>query len=374
MDILLLKNILSTLKNEHEKNLLLSAMGVVAEEWTLVEKLGGAEKFLESNIALQKLSEQLSKDKLLEKFIETLREQLDNFYSQSGFLLNARDLFKVHHIKNLPLVFMACFNQQVLMKRPRIAIVGARLADQDALKFTYKLANQCAQNNICVISGGALGVDSAAHEGALVVGGNTIVVSGATCSFKKLNINPMLKSFDANNQCVLFPYGPHLSQRKFMFVQRNRYVVALADAIVIVQGGAESGTLHTARFAKELGVKLFAIPGALTNQLSYVPNMLLSDGSAKALTNFEQLHEAVDQKLAKTTITRKRKTQVLSSHNNDALPELLELLKSHGGVATMDQLIHWSKRSFVSIQEEMLMFEMESLIKKQGHNYMLIEK
>lgn len=364
-----LNNIVASIKNSQEKALLFSCLGITRGDWPLIEKLGGPDLFIESDLFLKKLEQKMVHEPIVGKFLTTLREGLDKFYEHDGFLIDTRDVPQLSTIKNLPLVFFGRFKQALLKQRPCIALVGSRMADHSALKITHHLSAQLADRGICVVSGGAAGIDFAAHEGAVSAGGSTIIVSGVACSFLKSDINPLLRGLGLENQCVLFPYGPTMPQGKYMFVERNRYVVALADAVVVVQGNSGSGTLHTARFAEELNIPLFAIPGALNNPLSFAPNSLLSQGKARALIDVQQLEEL----FSSTRHVAKKKVKETSPLPEKLSSALLNLLKDRGGLATMDELMLWSQRPYLSLQGELLEYEMEGLVVKQGAHYVLAQ-
>jgi DNA processing protein len=143
-----------------------------------------------------------------------------------------------------------------------VAIVGSREADRDALDFAEGLAGELAQLGIVVASGGALGIDRAAHQGALAAGGRTWVVaptghlhcypSGHAELFATIGDGP---------GAVLWPFSPG-AQFRSGFLVRNRVLATLSDAVVIVQAGEGSGALNTARWARRLKRPLWVVPVA----------------------------------------------------------------------------------------------------------------
>lgn len=141
-----------------------------------------------------------------------------------------------------------------------VAIVGTRFADADALDFTYQLAAGIAACGVTVISGGARGIDGAAHQGALSVGGGTVAVlaTGLAKAYPKEHA-PLFSEIAASGALVC--EGPE--ERPALpgaFLQRNRLIVALASAVVVVQAPLRSGALSTAVWAKRLKRRLFAVP------------------------------------------------------------------------------------------------------------------
>ena len=146
---------------------------------------------------------------------------------------------------------------------PSVAIVGARAADGAALRTAHQLAHHAGQRGVVVVSGGALGVDTAAHFGALDAGAATTVVfgSGVDVVYPERNRAMFAAVVSTGGALVsMFPLGTLPLPGRF--VARNRIIAALADVVVVVSAGAHSGSLHTARQAAALGRRLAAVPGS----------------------------------------------------------------------------------------------------------------
>lgn len=143
-----------------------------------------------------------------------------------------------------------------------ISIVGTRLADDEALDFTYSLARRLAFEGIVVVSGGAVGIDRASHEGALDAGGQTIVVLpiGFDRPYPVSNHDLFERAISAG--CLLTEVPDGTDMQKGRFLTRNRLVAALGQSTVVVQAPARSGALSTARHAKVLGRGVFAVPAS----------------------------------------------------------------------------------------------------------------
>jgi DNA processing protein len=139
-----------------------------------------------------------------------------------------------------------------------------------------------------VLSGAARGLDSAAHEGALSVGGPTVAVlgSGIDVAYPKRS-RPLLDRIIAAG-AVVSEYPPGVPAQAFRFPARNRLVASIAEAVLVVEGAAGSGSLITADFALDLGRPVFAVPGPVTSPLSEVPLALIRDG-AGLVRNAEDL-------------------------------------------------------------------------------------
>jgi DNA processing protein len=143
-----------------------------------------------------------------------------------------------------------------------IAIVGTRRADDEALDFAYALAREAVLNGVVVVSGGAIGVDRAAHEGAIDGGGSTVVVlpTGLDSPYPQTNQDLFERVIRAG--CLLTEAEDRADARPGRFLKRNRLIAALGHSTVVVQAPARSGALSTARFAKRLGRTVFAVPAS----------------------------------------------------------------------------------------------------------------
>ena len=144
-----------------------------------------------------------------------------------------------------------------------VAIVGTRHADEEALAFTRDLAADAVRGGFVVVSGGARGIDAAAHEGALDAGGTTVVVFGAglDCPYPEEN-RALFDRVKASGGAVVSEQPDHVAPHAGVFLARNRLVAAWAEAVVVVQAPARSGALSTARLATKLKRRVFAVPAS----------------------------------------------------------------------------------------------------------------
>lgn len=145
---------------------------------------------------------------------------------------------------------------------PAVAVVGTRAPSDAGRRLSRRLGHALAAAGVCVVSGLALGIDAAAHEGALDAGGPTIGVLGGghTRFFPRAN-QDLAARIVAGGGAVVSPYPPDEPARPFQFLQRNAVVAGLVDAVVIVEAAARSGALNTAGHAAERGIPVLAVPG-----------------------------------------------------------------------------------------------------------------
>jgi DNA processing protein len=134
--------------------------------------------------------------------------------------------------------------------RPAVAIVGTRASSGAGQALTRKVAARVAQAGVCIISGLALGIDAAAHEGALDAGGPTIgILGGGHRHFFPPRNRGLAERILAAGGAVCSPYEPELPAQPWRFLERNAVVAALADAVVVVEAPQRSGALNTAAWA-----------------------------------------------------------------------------------------------------------------------------
>jgi DNA processing protein len=172
--------------------------------------------------------------------------------------------------------------------QPCIAIVGSRRTTLYGQTVAKKLGADLARLGFCVISGLARGIDTAAHEGALSVGGKTAAVLGTGIDIIYPSENLDLYRRIAESGAVLseFPFGRKADRQTF--AMRNRIVSGMGDAVVVVESDVNGGAMITARFAGEQGRLLYAVPGRIDQPTSAGCHQLIRDG-ATLLTGVDDI-------------------------------------------------------------------------------------
>ncbi|MGQ9512351.1 DNA-processing protein DprA [Thermodesulfitimonas sp.] len=177
-----------------------------------------------------------------------------------------------------------------------VAIVGTRRCSHYGRVVAEELAGEIAGAGVAVVSGLARGVDAAAHRGALAAGGRTIAVLGTgfdTCYPRE---NRQLLEEIASRGLVLTEFPLGMPPEPWHFPVRNRIIAGLSQAVVVVEAGRRSGALITADLALEQGREVMAVPGNITNPLSFGPNWLLKQG-ARPVTSGLDILEGIGQTL-----------------------------------------------------------------------------
>ncbi len=166
------------------------------------------------------------------------------------------------------------------LARPTVAIVGARAPSAGGAARAHELAERLARSGLCIISGLALGIDGAAHAGALAGGAPTIgVLGGGHRQFFPKHNRQLADAIVAGGGAVLSPYPPDEPARPPQFLQRNAVVAALADAVVVVEAAERSGALNTASWAAAIGIDVLAYPGDVDRAVAAGCNALIRDGA-----------------------------------------------------------------------------------------------
>jgi DNA processing protein len=161
----------------------------------------------------------------------------------------------------------------------RVAIVGARRASDYGLQQARGLGRGLAAAGLTVVSGMALGVDAAAHVGALEADGLTVAVLACGPDVAYPASKRRLHARIAARGAVVAELPPGTPPRRWCFPARNRIIAALAQATVVVEAGERSGSLITAGQAADLGREVAAVPGLVTSPLAAGTNALIADGA-----------------------------------------------------------------------------------------------
>jgi DNA processing protein len=161
-----------------------------------------------------------------------------------------------------------------------LAFVGSRRASLYGLRAARKLAGQAARAGFVIVSGLARGIDRAAHEAALDVGGRTIGVAGSgLLELYPEDAGPLVLSI-AKSGAVLSEFPLKFPPLRESFPRRNRIISGLSLGVVVVEAAKRSGSLITARHAAEQGREVFAVPGPIDSPASFGPNRLIQEGAA----------------------------------------------------------------------------------------------
>ena len=209
--------------------------------------------------------------------INTIYVKDNHFLQRSGEV--AKPVKKLYFIGQIP-------EKQL----PTVAIVGSRKPTAYGKEVAYKLAYELAQKGIIIVSGLALGIDSIAHRGALEADGTTLAVlaNGLDYIYPRSH-HALAQQIVKQNGAIISEYEPHVEAYPNHFLERNRIVSGLSDAVIVVEAASRSGTLNTAAHALEQGREVFAVPGNITSPLSAGCNNLLKQGATPVTSSEDVL-------------------------------------------------------------------------------------
>lgn len=200
---------------------------------------------------------------------------------------------RLREIRNFPPVLFLKGDKEVLLRDVKLSIVGTRRASNYGLRVARLLAEALSEAGAVVVSGGALGVDSAAHAGALHAHGKTIAVLGCGLGTDYLRENAGLRKEISRNGALISEFLPFSPASRTTFPLRNRIISALSLGTVVVEAGEKSGSLITARLALEQGRDVFAVPGDIVSSAFTGANKLIHDGAKPVFTPLDILEEYV---------------------------------------------------------------------------------
>lgn len=170
-----------------------------------------------------------------------------------------------------------------LLQRRRVSIVGARKPNAYAKSLTHEIASKLAKAGVCVVSGGAIGVDAIAHKAAGA--SNTIMVAATGLDIRYPAINRHLIAEIEQKGLVLSQFEEGTPSRIYNFPLRNELTVALGEVLVVTFAEPESGSVRSIEYAKKLGREIFVLPHRLGE--SEATNELLKKGEATAIYDID---------------------------------------------------------------------------------------
>lgn len=167
-----------------------------------------------------------------------------------------------------------------LTQRVSIAFTGTRFCSRYGVEVARKLASRVSATTINVIAGGALGIERAAHQGALLGEGKTIaVLAGGLTHFYPASNSRMLQRIE-NQGLLISEVAPWRRARPNWFLMRNRLIVGLSEALVVVEAGERSGAMSCVTYANSIGIEVCAVPGSIHSSASVGCHSLIRDGAA----------------------------------------------------------------------------------------------
>ncbi|MGI6611428.1 MAG: DNA-processing protein DprA [Limnochordia bacterium] len=263
--------------------------------------------------------------------------------------------------------------------RLAIAVVGSRRASPQATQLAFILARDLAALGITIVSGLAMGIDAAAHRGALAAGGRTaaVLAGGVESVYPRAHAGLAEEVAACGALISQFPCGT--GARRTHFPVRNRTLAGLALATVVVEAPARSGALITADYALDHGRDVFVCPGDPTREHTQGSNGLLREG-ARAIRNatdlVEDLYKELKETLAQPPAEHLRRVTARPPADTPAQPpqpvRVWQVLQT--GPATADEVARRLARNCSTVRSDLTLLEMQGYVQRgPGDVYRLVE-
>jgi DNA processing protein len=346
-----------------------------------------AEQFMNLPDLFQAKRETLTKLKVPEKIIALIKNPNWDLIDQSLAWAEQEQ----HHIVALTdpdyppllketvnppfLLFIA--GNKALLSTPQLAIVGSRNPTHNGKENAFAFAKQLSLNGLTIVSGGAAGIDAAAHAGALAANAGTIAVMGTGLDqiYPKTNIKLAQNILEQGGTLVSeFLIGtPPLKQN---FPMRNRIISGLSFGTLIVEATTRSGSLITARLAGEQNREIFAIPGSIHNPLAHGCHALIRQGAKLVETAqdiFSELKHVINprQFLAESDFDDRSFSVNKKNILDPAHKKLLECIEYEPTI--IDVIAERSELKITQVASILLMLELDGYIANTAGGYVRIK-
>ena len=260
--------------------------------------------------------------------------------------------------KNHPPIITVRGNLE-LLRRDMVSIVGTRHATAAGMEFVADIAHAFSENGTVVVSGMAIGTDTAAHRGALRAtnGAGTIAVLAGGVDYIWPTENESLYWNIVSHGAVISEMPVGFTPVATNFVQRNRIVAGLSVRLILGEADLKSGSMTTARFAHELNREIWAIPSHPADLRAFGPNSLIRDGVAKLCMGVSDFFDT----------SKKEKFQTKNSKKIDTENSLIDAI---GTIPVSESVLaEIVKKSISEIKSELVVLELSGLVRRVDGGY-----
>lgn len=306
-----------------------------------------------SDLEFNKMSAMLSYDileKQIEKFTNDGIKMITIFSDEYPAILR--------EISSPPLC-LYCLGNTQLLNSYCIAIVGSRKHSDYGMLTTKQYAKEFANNDITIVSGMAIGIDTIAHKTALEENGNTIAVLAGGLYHIYPAVNIKLAREIQKNNLIITESSPATAPLNYLFPIRNRIIAGLSRAVVLPEANLKSGSMHTANFAFEFNREVFAIPGKINSVFSSGTNKLIKDNKANITLSPDDVFDVLN-------LTKKEKVE-----NNDIQLDInaqiiLNYIKTDK--KSFQEIAEYTKISIKDLNALLTELEMTGMVIKLANN------
>ena len=351
----------------------------------LLERFGSAENVFHarrSELESLRLKPETIESILKREFYEKAEEEFEKIKESGGDILILDDgsyPFLLREIADPPITLYVKGNWQECFDAPCVAVVGSRRASTYGENASEMLARDLAAHGVCVISGLARGIDTAAHRGAIKGGGKTIAVLGTGINqvYPKENTR-LVEEILASGGAIVSQFPLETPPLRDNFPYRNRIISGLSLGVLIVEASERSGSLITARLAMEQNREVMAVPGNITSKNSFGTNYLIKSG-AKLVQQWQDVVAELPSEISAKILPPKIDEEKTAgeSKQNDSQPAGLN--KNEQKIWTIlsadveihiDDLMEKSKFSFGELNNVLVNLDLKDLIRTlPGNKY-----
>lgn len=292
-------------------------------------------------------------------FIDNVKREMDKAFDMGIEYISDTDSRYPRgllSVKNHPIVITVRGNISTLSKQC-VSIVGTRHSTAAGMKFISEIANDFAKHNFAVVSGMAMGTDTAAHRGALHSDGDSqtiaVLAGGVDYVWPLENESLYYEILERGAVISEMPVGMMPTAQNF--VQRNRWVAAMSDTLIIGEADEKSGSMTTARFAIDYNKRIFAVPGHPSDARSVGPNSLIKNRVATMCLSSKDFFD--DEKEIKNEKNTKPENEILDKLGMIPVSESV--------------LANLVKKTVSEIKSDLVVLELQGLIRKQDGGYVL---
>lgn len=271
-----------------------------------------------------------------------------------------------------PPVILYVHGSPKILSQPQIAIIGSRKPSFNGLEHAKMFAFSLAKMGLCITSGMALGIDGAAHQGALDASKATIAVLGTGLEHLYPKRHAQLAGRIADTGCVVSEFPLNTPPIPMNFPQRNRIISGLSLGTLVVEATPKSGSLITAKCALEQDREVFAIPGSPRNPAALGCLKLIQQGAKCVVTTEDILNEINHLYLTpdlKNPSKPTTKTHVTTNPSIDFLAKQVLACIDFDNATSIDQICERSKLRAQKVMESLLTLELADLIIPSNNGY-----
>jgi DNA processing protein len=243
-----------------------------------------------------------------------------------------------------------------------LAVVGSRKVTNYGKIVTEKIVREIAQEGVTIVSGFMYGVDAIAHKAALSVGGKTIAVMPCGINVIHPAYQKNLYNNIAEKGLILSEFEDNFPPEKWTYPKRNRIVVGLSKAVLIIEAAEKSGSLISASFAKKYKRKIFAVPGPITSSVSKGTNNLIKEGGSVVTSSEDVL--SFFNKGKEERIKEKRREL------NKEEKQIVDILEKE--MVDADTILRKTKMPSSKMFSVLSILELKGIVGKRGRNYYLL--